>query len=347
LCIVANQFDPSAETRKQDHIELAFRSQVAMGELDGRFYFEPLLSAHPMVGSLEAISFLGKRLRVPIWVSSMTGGTQHAGRINEHLARACGEFGMGMGLGSCRQLLYSDDYLSDFRVRRWMGDEVPFYANLGVAQLEGLIAEGALERVGVLVDKLEADGLMVHVNPLQEWMQPEGDRFKVAPLDTIRRVLEYADGRFGVVVKEVGQGFGKESLRTLLQLPLAGIEFGAAGGTNFTKLELLRSDEAKQAVYRDLWAVGHSAVEMVGMVNDLVEELGDSGLACRQIIASGGVKNFLDGYYLVKKLRVPAVYGQASSFLEHAKTSYDALQQYVSAQIEGYRLANAYLRLKD
>jgi isopentenyl-diphosphate delta-isomerase len=83
------------------------------------------------------------------------------------------------------------------------------------------------------------------------------------------------------------------------------------------------------------------------MVNDLVEELGDSGLACRQIIASGGVKNFLDGYYLVKKLRVPAVYGQASSFLEHAKTSYDALQQYVSAQIEGYRLANAYLRLKD
>lgn len=335
--------DPTAESRKKDHIELALRSQVVQGELDPRFYYEPILSAHPQRGSWPAFSFLGKTFRLPMWVSSMTGGTALARIINQNLARACRDFGMGMGLGSCRSLLYSDEYLVDFDVRPLIGDEQPLFANLGIAQLEQLIERNELHLVRQLLDKLRADGLIIHVNPFQEWLQPEGDRFQKPPVETIQRVLDAA--AYPIIVKEVGQGFGYESLKTLLQLPLAAVDFAASGGTNFSKLELLRSDPVKQQLFDALAHVGHSAPEMTGMVNDIVAESG-SALRCPQIIISGGIRDFLDGYYLIQKLQLPAIYGQASGFLQHARGSYDELYAYVDAQAQGLELALAYLKVR-
>ena len=159
--------DITAESRKRDHIELAFRSQIS--DLDTRFYYEPMLAAHPTDTAALATDFLGKKLCAPMWVSSMTGGTEQAQIINRNLAQACGEFGLGMGLGSCRKLLFDDARLADFVVRQYMGYEVPLFANLGIAQLEALIAANQLYRINDLLDKLEADGLIIHVNPLQEW----------------------------------------------------------------------------------------------------------------------------------------------------------------------------------
>ncbi len=335
--------DPTASERKRDHIELAFRSQIEQAALDGRFYYEPLLSAHPQKGSWPSFSFLGKKMKAPIWVSSMTGGTAMARTINHNLARACGDFGMGMGLGSCRALLSSDDTLEDFNVRHLIGEEHPLFANLGVAQIEQLIEAGQLDLVRVMIDKLQADGLIVHVNPMQEWLQPEGDRFQHPPIETISRLLEKAD--YPIVVKEVGQGMGLESLRALLQLPLAAVDFAANGGTNFAKLELLRSDPPKHQIYESLANVGHSAEEMMHLTNQLVTELGED-LACPEIIISGGVRTFLDGYFLIESVHLPAVYGQASAFLKHARADYDSLYQYVSAQIRGLELAKAYLKCK-
>ncbi|MFN7117752.1 MAG: isopentenyl-diphosphate delta-isomerase, partial [Saprospiraceae bacterium] len=249
--------DPTAAARKRDHIELAFRSQVERSELDRRFYYEPLLAAHPQRGSLKPFLFLNKTFRVPLWVSSMTGGTEWAHTINHNLAQACRDFGMGMGLGSCRSLLYSDETLADFDVRAAIGDELPLYANLGIAQIEQLIEKGELYRVENLIDKLQANGLIIHVNPLQEWLQPEGDRFTKSPLRTISTFLEKM--QLSVIVKEVGQGMGYESLKALFQLPLEAVDFAASGGTNFAKLELLRSDTTKQQIFNQLAHVGHSA----------------------------------------------------------------------------------------
>jgi len=334
--------DPTAAERKKDHIELAFKSQVASGELDNRFYYEPLLTAHPKRDSWGEFEFLGKQMQIPMWVSSMTGGTELAKTINQNLARACKDFGMGMGLGSCRSLLFEDDNFSDFDVRNLMGDDAPLFANLGIAQLEQLIEAEELWRVERLLDKLRADGLIIHVNPLQEWLQPEGDRFEKPPLETISICLEKLAA--SIIVKEVGQGMGRESLKQLLQMPLAAVDFAANGGTNFAKLELERSDVLHREVYGRLALVGHSAEEMVSLVNELKNVV--TNFNCPEIIISGGIRHFLDGYYLINKLKMSAIYGQASAFLRHARGSYDDLAVYVDAQVQGLELAKAFLKVK-
>ena len=333
--------DPTAASRKRDHIDLAFKSQIH--DLDSRFYYEPLFSAHPERGSLKPFSFLNKTFKVPLWVSSMTGGTEKARIINQNLARACRNFGFGMGLGSCRQLLYSDEYFKDFNIRPIIGEGQALFANLGIAQLEVLIDKNEVYLIEKLLEKLKADGLIIHINPLQEWLQPEGDRYKRPPLETIETILNVLN--YPIIVKEVGQGFGYESLKTLLQLPLAAIDFAAAGGTSFSKLELMRGGNEKQELYNPIAHIGHTATEMVDFTNTLVEELGEK-MKCRQIIVSGGIQNFLDGFYCIKKLKLPAIYGQASAFLKHAQGDYKDLHHYIEAQIQGLELAEAFFKIR-
>ncbi|MBC6995802.1 isopentenyl-diphosphate delta-isomerase [Neolewinella lacunae] len=338
--------DPTAERRKEDHIELAFRSQVEALGLDPRFDYEPLLAAHPAPGSLTPVSFGQKQLRAPLWVSSMTGGTEKAFVINHNLARACAEFGLGMGLGSCRPLLYGHERLRDFDVRPITGDDVPLYANLGVAQIQDLLDAGRAGEIQQLVEALRVDGLIVHVNPLQEALQPEGDRFRVSPLATIEALLA-ALPELAVIVKEVGQGMGPASLRALLRLPLLAIDTAAGGGTNFSKLELFRSDDLDREAFGPLTRVGHTAAEMVQTVNALLAESSTGArpqVQCKSLIVSGGVANFLDGYYLTKQSTLLAIYGQASAFLRYAREDYPTLRRYVASQVRGLELAEAYLR---
>jgi isopentenyl-diphosphate delta-isomerase len=328
--------------RKKDHINLAFQSKTGVEDIDRRFYYEPLMAKHPVAG-LIPFMFLGKMLRAPIWVSSMTGGTGLAGQINRNLAKVCREFGLGMGLGSCRTLLESDDHFADFDLRDTIGSDLPFYANLGIAQLEEMVLKDDISPVQRLIEKLRADGLIIHVNPIQEWLQPEGNLFSQPPIDTIRSFLEMTS--YPVIVKEVGQGMGPESLRALLELPLEAIELAAFGGTNFAKVELLRSGEFKQQYYEPVSRIGHDAFEMTDIINDLVND--KTTIRCRQIIISGGIRSFLDGYYLINHCKLPAIYGQASEFLKYASQSYEELKKFVDYQVEGIMLARSYFVIKD
>ncbi len=329
--------------RKKDHIDLAFDSRVSQNEIDNRFSYEPALSAHPDISEYP-ITFLGKNLRLPLWVSSMTGGTEKGRKINENLARACADFGLGMGLGSCRPVLKDPVHFQDFNVRPIIGFDLPLYGNLGIAQIEQMLHGDELHRVHQLVESLQLDGLIVHLNPLQEALQPEGDQIMAPPLETLEAFLESVD--FPVIAKEVGQGMGPTTLRSLFQLPLAAVSFGASGGTNFALLELLRAQPLMRTALKPLAHVGHTAVEMVEMVNSILLELGEKML-CKEVIISGGIVDFLDGYYLINKLNLNSVYGQASSFLKYALEDYQSLHDYVSYQAKGLALAKAYLTLKE
>lgn len=330
------------EKRKKDHIELALNSQSLVSDHDERFNYEPLLNPHPKEGGLQ-IEFLGKQMKNPIWISSMTGGSEYSKIINTNLAKACNEFGLGMGLGSCRTLLESDEYLSHFDLRDIIGNEYPFYANLGISQVEQAVHQNEISKIINLVKKLKADGLIIHVNPIQEWLQPEGDTLLYSPIETIKYFL--SESKLKIIVKEVGQGFGPQSLKELLKLPLIAIELGAYGGTNFSKLELKRSMPIVKEMLQPFSRVGNFADQMISDINNIVAESDD--VLCKQVIISGGITSFLDGYYLMKKSNLPSVFGQASTMLRYAREDYEKLREYVQYQIKGLQMAYSYLTVKE
>lgn len=328
------------EQRKSDHINLALQTQTSGIEKDTRFAYEPMLHAHPS-DELPQIPIGNKKLRAPLWISSMTGGTKMAGTINRNLATLAGEFGFGMGLGSCHVLLRNEKHLPDFDLRDTIGDDQPFYANMGIAQIEQFLGKGDVKTIQDLVGLLRTDGLIVHVNPLQELLQPEGDRIQHPPVEIISELVRQVD--VPIIVKEVGQGMGKESLRALLDLPLAGIEFGAFGGTNFAKLELLRDESGRKGLLEPLSFIGETAGDMTRHINQLIGE--GASVKTQSLIISGGIKNFLDGYHLINTSKLPAAYGMASTFLKYAREDYQTLKKFTQGQLEGLKVAYAYLRV--
>ncbi len=322
--------------RKKDHIELTHKSKTSAATVDGRFNYEPLFFTHPEPSETWLSPFLGFNLDYPIWVSSMTGGIEKSQLINHNLAKLCGEFNLGMGLGSCRSLLNSSDRLSDFAVRKYLGDQ-PLFANIGYAQLEELFSSKKFQLLHDLVKKIEANGLIIHLNPLQEWFQPNGDKYKLNPLNTLKSFLEVSS--YPVIIKEVGQGMGPKSLKALLDMPIAGIELGAYGGTNFSLLENLRS--ANETEYKKPFIhVGHTALEMVEILNALPNK-------GKEFIISGGMKTVLDGFELKSKLKSPSLIGMASTFLGPAQESYEVLREHFLDMKEALLVAKKILNLKE
>ncbi len=330
------------EQRKNEHIELAFSSQVPPDHVDDRFLYEPLLGSYSK-GELHPFNFLGKMLRVPMWVSSMTGGSKLAQTINTNLARACNEFGMGMGLGSCRILLENEKYLPDFDMRDVIGDDLPFYANIGIVQLESMMRDGSYPRIAELVNRLRADGVIIHINPIQEWLQNKGDFLKDTPLDTLEEFISRT--QLKIIVKEVGQGMGPESINRVMQLPIEAFELAAFGGTNFARVELARGTPRHQELFSPLVLLGHTAEEMLGLINDFVKS--GKPVGCRQIIISGGMHSFLDGYYYTSRCLLPSIFGQASGFLRYARGDYDDLRSFVADQVRGLTFAYAFLKVRS
>jgi len=238
--------------------------------------------------------------------------------------------------------LFDDQYLEDFMVRPFIGDQ-PLYANLGIAQVSELLKNKQAHIIQEMLKKLSADGLIIHVNPVQEWLQPEGDQISGAsPIRVIEEAIDQLSTN--IIVKEVGQGIGPESLLALMKLPLAAIEFAAFGGTNFAKLENLRDPRTDSI--DPICFVGHDPDEMIDLVHNILETHADD-IRCQDFIISGGVKNYLDGYYYNERLSCNSIYGQAAGFLKHAHGDYDDLAYYVDQQVQGYKFALRYLRLKS
>jgi len=327
-------------SRKDDHILLAKKSIIDLSKNDSRFYYEPLLSTHPKDFSTLNTSFLGKAVSAPLWVSSMTGGSVNANRVNKQLAEVCRDFGLGMGLGSCRPLLESDKYFDDFNLRPILGDELPLLANIGLAQVEKLNGQKELLNGFIKnLEKLKVDGIFIHINPLQEFLQPEGDRFHFDPIISIKKFSELCP--FHLFVKEVGQGMGPGSLLALSEINLSGIEFGAFGGTNFSKLELIRNEDRQNL--NPLCQVGHSAEEMI----EFIKKIGDSAFSKQEVIISGGITNFLDAHFLMEKLGRGCFYGMAGKILDELSSGQKALEKFIKYELEGLSFARSYLTLKE
>jgi isopentenyl-diphosphate delta-isomerase len=330
--------------RKLDHIQLAEQSQFKIFEQNKDFYYEPLFSADTSSMDLS-LTFLGKRMMNPIWISSMTGGLGEALIINKNLARLTNEFKLGMGLGSCRSFFFKGERKEDFALRELVGEQ-PFYANLGIAQIEEIIINKNINKLKNHILELQCDGLIIHINPIQEFLQPEGDRIKLSPLETLKIFLENTD--IPVIIKEVGQGFGPKSLEELMSLPIAAIELAGLGGTNFASVELARqslSEASKRENLQSLAGVGHTPMEMIQWINDLTAK---KPYSCQSFIISGGVDGFLTGYKYLSSLQVKdKVYGQGYQLLKRANGDYAILRDYFMSEIEGLKFAHGYLKRRN
>ena len=284
-CHQAVTDDSSMRTRKADHIRLCLSEesqfdQVNTGLEAYRFHHCALPEMAPEDVKLDT-EFLGKKLSAPLIVSSMTGGPVDGARINENIARGVEQLGLGMGIGSQRIALVEPDTADSFKVRPHAPNS-PILANLGAVQLNyGFTAKHAKDAV----EMLKADGLFLHLNALQEVIQPEGDTNFSDLLSKIEELMNAVD--FPVLIKECGCGISGELAQQLYGIGVKGIDVSGAGGTSWSKVEAHRAEETSQ---RNLGlAFANWGIPTAASVLEIRTE-NPNGL----LIASGGIRNGID-----------------------------------------------------
>jgi isopentenyl-diphosphate delta-isomerase len=274
---------PASGERKADHLRIAAQPGVEHTRGPGldavRLRHRALPERDLAAVGLEA-ELLGHRLGAPLVVSAMTGGTPEAGELNRRLIRAAAEHGIAIVLGSGRRLLDDPDLLRTYRPA---GTERPplLLANLGAAQVRG--RDGA-ERAQRLVELLDADGLSLHLNPIQEAVQPEGEPDFSGVLDGIAAAVARL-APLPVVVKEVGFGLDPADVAALRAAGVAAVDVAGAGGTNWALIEGRRDTRAGAvaAAFGD-WGVP-TADALVG-ARAAAPDL--------PLIASGGLRDGVD-----------------------------------------------------
>lgn len=313
--------------RKADHIRINLEADVSSGLTNGLDDYHFVHQALPEMDLTQVSSqtrLFGKVLQAPFLISSMTGGTEQALLLNQRLATAAQEYGFAMGVGSQRAAIENPDLAYSFRLRE-IAPDVLLFANLGAIQLNrGYF----LDECQAAVEMIEADGLFLHLNPLQEALQPEGETNFGGLLKKIEAVCKRLS--LPVVVKEVGWGISEHAARMLVDAGVSGIDVAGAGGTSWSQVEMHRLDDPFQ-------------IEVAAAFRDWGIPTADSILAVRRVtrdlpvFASGGIRNGVDA---AKCLALGAnLSGLAGMFLKAAAKSYEDLQQTAEMLTRQLRIA--------
>lgn len=301
--------------RKSDHIRINLEEDVQSKLTTGleRYFF--LHNALPELNLEEidlSVEIFGKKLKAPLLISSMTGGSKEATEINQRLAEAAQESGIAMGLGSQRAALEDEKLTLSFKVRN-VAPDILLFANLGAVQLNYGYGLAHLQKA---VEMAEADALMLHLNALQEAVQPEGDTNFTGLLKKIEIMCKQLP--VPVVVKEVGWGISAEVARQLAQAGVQAIDVAGAGGTSWTQVEMHRAETESQA--RLAAAFGDWGITTSESIIQIREALRNM-----RIFASGGVRSGVD---IAKCIALGAeLGGMASPYLKAANESTDAVVQ--------------------
>jgi isopentenyl-diphosphate Delta-isomerase len=273
------------ERRKADHIRINLEEDVSFRKLSSgleRYFF--LHEALPELDLAQVnteTALLGKRLRTPLLISSMTGGTAEAREINRSLATAAQEMGMAMGLGSMRAAI-EDPSLADTFYVRDVAPDIPLYANLGAVQFN---YGYGLDQCRRALDMCEADALILHFNALQEAVQPEGDGNFAGLLHKVEAVCRHLE--VPVIAKEVGWGFGVATARRLAEAGVAAIDVAGAGGTSWSQVEMHRAPDARHA------RVAAAFIDW-GIPTAISIQMCRRGAPGLPILASGGIRDGID-----------------------------------------------------
>jgi isopentenyl-diphosphate Delta-isomerase len=308
----------STVQRKAEHIRICLESDVqfqTQGSGFDRYQFSHSCLPELDYQSIDLTTNLfGKQLGAPILISSMTGGTAQAKQINYRLAEVAQEYKLAMGVGSQRVAIEKPDVADTFQVRK-IAPDILLLANIGAVQLN--YRYGITECIRA-VELLEADALILHLNPLQECIQPQGDTNFKGLLDRIATVCQQLP--VPVIVKEVGNGISAGTAQQLIAAGVSGIDVAGAGGTSWARVE---SERAKTALQRRLGETfgdwGIPTTECITTIRQIAPTL--------PLIASGGVRNGLD---IAKAIALGAdVAGLALPFLQAADISTTAVSELV------------------
>ncbi len=299
--------------RKSDHVRINLEEDVRSGLTSG---LEQVRFKHVALPELNlhdvntATTFLGKSLSAPLLISSMTGGASDVTQINRRLAEAAQQTNIAMGVGSQRAALENEDLAGSFVVRD-LAPDILLFANLGIVQLNyGVDAQDCQHAV----DMIEADALVLHINPLQEALQPEGDQNFSNLLTKIEGVCETVE--VPVIAKEVGWGISAEVARKLVDAGVAVIDVAGAGGTSWSQVEMHRAENERQAeLAAGFLDWGLPTAEAITSVRAELPKIA--------LIASGGLT---DGIDIAKCLALGAdLGGMAGQFLKAAAQSSEAV----------------------
>ena len=303
------------DQRKADHIKINLEEDVRSALTTGLENYHFVHEALPEL-DLErvdtSLSLFGKRLAAPILISSMTGGTADAETINLRLAEAAQEMKIAMGVGSQRAAIENLDQAKTFQVRRAAPD-ILLFANLGAIQLN---YGYGVDQCRLAVDMIEANALILHLNPLQEAVQDAGDtNFSdlAAKLEGICRKVEVP-----VIAKEVGWGISERSAKLLADCGVSAIDVAGAGGTSWSQVEMHRApDEFTRQLAATFVGWGIPTAASILNVKRAVPHM--------TIFASGGLKDGLD---IAKCISLGAsLGGMAGSFLKAAAVSTESVAQ--------------------
>ncbi len=315
--------DSDDRDRKLEHIELSMDRRI---QLNGG-YFSGLALEHEALPDLDMaaidtrVEFLGKTLNAPLLVSCMTGGTGDAVRINRNLAEAAERAGIALGVGSQRKAIERPETALSFEVRD-AAPTVPVLGNLGAVQLNYGFG---LEECRKAVEMIDADALALHLNPLQEALQPEGQCNFAGLVPKVGFVVENLE--VPVIIKEIGCGLSASTGRDLYQVGARYFDAAGLGGTSWARIEAARADDVPLGELFADWGVPtpDSIRHLAGLGDDVF------------VIGSGGIRSGVDA---AKAIALGAgLVGLAQPFLAAALESADAVYDKIQKTIQELRIA--------
>jgi isopentenyl-diphosphate delta-isomerase len=298
--------------RKADHIRINLEQDVHSGLTSRLEHYHFVHEALPELDLAEVdttMSLFGKSLQAPILISSMTGGTEEAKTINQHLAEAAQTVGMAMGVGSQRAALENPVLMETFSITRKVAPDILLFANLGAVQLNyGYNVDNCRHAV----DMLRADALCLHLNSLQEAVQAGGDTNFSGLAKKIEKVCKQIE--VPVIVKEVGWGISERTAKILNECGVSAIDVAGAGGTSWSQVEMHRApDEFTRQLAATFVGWGIPTADSILNVKRVAPDM--------TVFASGGLK---DGIDIAKCITLGATLGgMAGQFLKAASVSTD------------------------
>jgi len=317
--------------RKADHLEVCLNENVQARRV--KTGFEDIHLVHRAMPEIErekivtATTVFGYKFSAPIFVGAMTGGTPKATKINAAIAEAVEELQLGMGVGSQRIAIDNPKVERSFSVVREKAPTSFILANIGGPQL---VSKYGIKEAKRAVEMVQANALAIHLNALQEAIQPEGDTNYSGLLFKIRELTEELD--VPVIVKETGAGMASEDLKMLQDVDVAGIDVAGAGGTSWAAVEYYRAktrhDRLSQRLGETFWDWG------IPTAISLVETVRSVNLP---VIASGGIRTGID---LTKSLALGASLSSATyPFLQPATNGSEDVKRALSDLVEEMRNA--------